>query len=124
MHNVIEIALCVLEFRHVIQSGALPQTLEGNCSQSGRSMKSLKDPFRLLAVEILGTDSRVFWAIIGGVLSKNVFWTNPPVGGAVTGPSDEKRSEVLLLHLGSVCAKFGGIRTDSAGDLLSTDTDP
>ena len=73
VHNVIEIALCVLEFRHVIQSGALPQTLEANCTQSERSMENLKDPFRLLAIEILGTESRDLWTIIGGVLSKNVF---------------------------------------------------
>ena len=101
-----EIALCVLEFRHLIQSGALPQNLEANCSQWGRSMKNLKDPFRLLAIEILCTDLRDFWTKIGGVLSKNVFWTNPPVGGAVTGPSDKKGPEVLLRHLGSVRAKF------------------
>ena len=119
-----EIAFCVLEFRDLSQSGVLPQTLEANCSQSGRSMKNLKDPFRLLAIEIQGTDSRDFWTIIGGVLSKNVFLTNPPGGGAVTGPSDKKRSEVLLLHLGSVLAKFGCNRTDIAGDLLSTDTHP
>ena len=101
-----EIALCVLEFRHLIQSGALPQNLEANCSQWGRSMKNLKDPFRLLAIEILCTDLRDFWTKIGGVLSQNVFWTNLPVGGAVTGPSDEKGPEVLLRHLGSVRAKL------------------
>ena len=69
---------------------------------------------------------RVSWTIIGAVLSKNVhvFLTSQPVGGAVTGPSDKKQSEVLLLHLGSVRAKFGCNRTDSAGDLLSTDTHP
>ena len=67
---------------------------------------------------------RVLWTIIGAVLSKNVFLTSRPVGGAVTGPSDKKRSEVLLLHLGSVRAKFGCNRTDSGGDLLSTDTHP
>ena len=75
-------------------------------------------------IEILCTDLRDLWTKIGGVQSKNVFWTNPAVGGAVTGPSDEKRSEVRLLHLGSVRAKVGCNRTDSAGDLLSTDTDP
>ena len=32
----------------------------------------------------------IFWTNIGGVLSKNVFWTNPPTGIAVTGqPSNE-----------------------------------
>ena len=77
------------------------QTLEANHRQCGRSMPNLEN-CRLL--------------------SKNVFWTNPPVGGAVTGPCDKKRSEVVLLHLGSVRAKFGCNRTDSAGDLLSTDT--
>ena len=48
-----------------------------------------------------------------------MFWTNPPVGGAVTGPSDKKRSEVFLRHLGRVCAKFHCNRTNGAGDLLS-----
>ena len=76
-------------------------------------MKNRKDPFRLLAIEILGTDSRDLWTIIGGVLSKNVFWTNPPVGGAVTGPSDKKGPEVLLRQLGSLRAKFRN-RTNGA----------
>ena len=67
---------------------------------------------------------RVFWTIIGAVLSKNVFLTSRPVGGAVTGPSDKKRSEVPLLHLGSVRANFACNRTVSGGDLLSTDTHP
>ena len=56
VHNFMDIALCVPEFRYLIQSGALPQTLEANRSQSGKSMKNLKDPFRLLAIEILCTD--------------------------------------------------------------------
>ena len=66
----------------------------------------------------------IFRIKIGGVLSKNVFWTIPPVGGAVTGPCDKKRSEVLLRHLGSVRAKFRTNRTNGAGDLLSIDTHP
>ena len=107
MQNFMEIALCVLEFRHLIQSGALPQTLEANCSQSGRNMKNLKDPVHLLALEMLCNNLRVFWTKIGGVLAKNVFWTNPPVGGAVTGPSDKKGPEVHLWHPGSVHGQFG-----------------
>ena len=45
MHNFTEIALYVPEFRHLIQSEALPQTLESNRRQSGRSMTNVKDPF-------------------------------------------------------------------------------
>ena len=76
-------------------------------------MKNLKDPFRLLAIEILHTDLRDLWTRIAGALSKNVFWTNPPVGGAVTGPSDKKGPEVLLRQLGSLRAKFRN-RTNGA----------
>ena len=119
MHNFTEISLYVPEYRHLIQSGALSQTLEANCSQSGWSMKNPKDPFCLLAIEILCTDLCDFWTKNGGVLSKNVFWTIPPGGGAVTSPSDKKRSEVLLRHLGSVRAKFHCNRTNGAGYLLS-----
>ena len=68
---------------------------------------------RLMAMEILCADLRDLGTNIGGVLSKNVFWTNPPVGGAVTGPSDKKGPEVLLRHLGSVRAKFRN-RTNGA----------
>ena len=87
-------------------------------------MKNLKYPFCLLAIEILCTDLHDFWTKNRGALSRNVFWTNPPAGGAVTGPSDKKRSEVLLRHLGIVRAKFRTNRTNGAGDLLSTDTHP
>ena len=53
-----------------------------NRSQSGRSMHNLKDPFRLLPIEILCTDVRDFWTKNVGVLSINVCWTHPPGGGA------------------------------------------
>ena len=56
VQNVMKIAVCVLEFRHLLQNGALTQTLEGNCNQSGRSMENLKDPFCLMAIEILCAD--------------------------------------------------------------------
>ena len=84
MQNFMEIALCVLEFRYLVQNRALLQTLEANRSQSGRSMKNLKDHFYLVAIEILFTDLRDFWTKNGGALSRNVFWTNPPGGGAIT----------------------------------------
>ena len=45
VQNFMEIALCVLEFGHLVQNGPLPQTLEAGHSQSGRSMKNLKYPF-------------------------------------------------------------------------------
>ena len=94
--KIMEIALCVLEFRLLVQNGAPQQILEGNRSQSGRSMKNLKDAFCLLAIEILCANLRDFWTENGGALSRNVFWTNPPAGGAVTGPSDKKWSERLF----------------------------
>ena len=61
VQHFMEIALCVLEFRHLVQNGALPKTLEANRSQLGRSMKNLKDLFRLLAIEIPCTYLRDFW---------------------------------------------------------------
>ena len=42
VQNIMEIALCVHEFRHLVQNGALPQTLESNRNQWGRSMTNLK----------------------------------------------------------------------------------
>ena len=68
MHTFMEIALCVPEFRHLIKSGALPQTLKANRSQLGRSIRNVKDRFRLPAIEILCTDLRDFLTKIGGVL--------------------------------------------------------
>ena len=61
VQNIMEIALCVLEFRHLVQNGALQQTLEGNRSQFGRSVKNLNEAFCLLAIEILCNDLRDFW---------------------------------------------------------------
>ena len=84
VQKIMEIALCVLEFRLLVQNGAPQQILEGNRSQSGRSMKNLKDAFCLLAIEILCANLRDFWTENGGALSRNVFWTNPPAGGAIT----------------------------------------
>ena len=37
-----------------------------------------------------------------------MFLTSRPVGGAVTGPSDKKRSEVLLLHHNCLSLSPGG----------------
>ena len=53
-------------------------------------MKNLKDPFRLMATDLLRADLRDLWTKTGGVLSRNVF-------GQI---------QVLLRHLGSVCAQF------------------
>ena len=58
-----------------------------------------------MAIETLCADSHVFWTEIGGVLSTNVFWRNPPAGDAVTGPSEKSRAEVLLQHLWSLHAQ-------------------
>ena len=47
-------------------------------SQSGMSMKILKEAFCLMDIEILCTDFHDFWTKPVGLVSKNVFWTNPP----------------------------------------------
>ena len=80
VQSFMELALCVLEFRHVVQNGALPQTLEANRSQSGRSMNNLKETFCLQAIEILFTDLRDFldqkWmsTVQKCVLDKSACW--------------------------------------------------
>ena len=42
-----------------------------------------------MAIEIPCADLRDFWTRNGGVLSRNVFWINQPVGGAVRGPCEK-----------------------------------
>ena len=77
-------------------------------------MHNLKDPFRLLPMEMLCTYLDDFWSKNVGVLSINVFWTHPPAGGAITGQCEKLRSEVHLWHRGSVRAKFHCNRTNGA----------
>ena len=79
-------------------------------------MTNLKNPFRLMDMEILCSDVREFWVNIGGVLSNNVFLTNWPAGGAVRGPSEKCWTEVHLRHLGTVRVKCGCDRGNGAGD--------
>ena len=63
-----------------------------------QSMQNLKDRFCLIAIEIQCADSHDFGTKAVGVLSRNVLWTNPPAGGAVTGPCEKLGSGVLLPH--------------------------
>ena len=59
MQNVMEIALSVQEFRHLVQNRALAQTLEANRRQLGRSI------YEDTVCCFCG-----FWIKMGGVLSK------------------------------------------------------
>ena len=61
---------------------------------------------------MLCANLRDLWRRIVGVLSKNVFCTNLPAGGAVTAPCYTSGAEVHLRHLGNVHAQF---RCDQAG---------
>ena len=127
VESFMEIALCVLEFWHLVQNGPLPQTLGANRSQSGRSMHNLNEPFCLLTIEILCNNLRDFWSRNGGLLSMNVFWTHPPVGGAITGQCDNCEAEIHLWHPGSVCGKFrwcrgNGSYSFAVHKLAGTDT--
>ena len=92
------------------------QTLGANRSQSGRSRHNLKDPFRVLPIEILCTKLRELWTKNGGVLSINVFWTHPPHGGARRAACEKCWAEVLNCYPGNVCAKCGFDRANGAGD--------
>ena len=116
LQNFTEIACCVHDLRHFVQNGALLQTLEDIFSQSGWNIRNLKDPFRLMTIEILCTDLRDFGTKSVGVLSKNVFCTNRPPGGAITGPCEKFGAEVLLWYPGNVCAQFGCEQANGAGD--------
>ena len=117
--NFLQIALCVLQFSHFVGNRAVLQTLVGNHSQSGRTMHTLKHPLCFMAIEILGPNLCEYWTKSVGLLSKNVFWTHPHAGGAVTDPHNKSRVEFHLLHLGSVCAPFCCQRANGAWDLYS-----
>ena len=52
----VEIVLCVHVLIYFVQNGAISQILAANPSQSGRSMRILKDLFCLMAIETLCAD--------------------------------------------------------------------
>ena len=80
----------------------------------------VKELFCLLAIEC--TNLCDFWTKNGEALSRNVFWTNPPGGGAITDQCEKFGSKVQLLLRGSVSAEFRWCRTNGARALLSTNT--
>ena len=94
-----------------------------NRSQSGRSRHNLKDPFRVLPIEILCTKLRELWTKNGGVLSINVFWTHPPHGGARRAACEKCWAEVLkslVSYVGEV--KNEGILSDALLDVMFSKT--
>ena len=81
------------------------QTLGGNRRQSGRSMRNLKDPLHLLAVEMVCSKERDFWSKNGWLVTRNVFWTFAPAGGAIRGECHNCAAEAHLWHPGIVCGE-------------------
>ena len=69
-----------------------------------------------MTIDIVCNNLQDFWTEYGAVISKNVFCTSRPPGGAIRGHSEKCGSEVNRWYPGSVCAKFGIDRVNGPGD--------